>query len=605
MKRKRGREADLHSLANLLLEGRRVVVVTGAGLSAASGIPTFRGSTTSTWHLTCSQKARRSVFLKNPRQWYNSFWLPSFPHSYLCCHKANEGHEAIAFLAHQFPGVRIITQNIDGLHFATRTTPCHAGNLIECHGRLGRYKCLNASCSFAYAKVIELIDLPSEMAELLGSEHVEKGPPVLASPPLCPGCQQPASPLSLLFDEGYESHSAYRFDEAMDWISSADALVFVGTSHAVTIGSLALKEARRRSMPVFDFNLEVLLRPSAGLQVATIKGKCEEALPELLALVALLQGPVECMRAYSLDPILWEPLTPNCVRVSLSCEHNRKVHPSQDMEQSIESTWEEKSRQQPSIFNALKFRLSSWERELSSDDASGSSNLRLVLGMTDYKSFLGTHWGPQASRFVHDGCNSKYRDPTVYLSQKLGVGCVLETSDGYIVMLKRSKAVAEGQGRVDGPGGHPEPSRLGIGDVYLTIDELTIKHEVNLEQRVVAEIFDSIANEIRDEVNVPLACLSLPALLMGIVRQNNSHGTPSAGFYVKTLLSADKVREQYALGATEAFESTGLVFFRVEDIVPDEVSSGKCFSDQGLTPTPSLQGYLELWRQHRGNGFLL
>ena len=58
---------------------------------------------------------------------------------------------------------------------------------------------------------------------------------LLKEPPLCPGCSRPCMPQALLFDEGYHSHSHYKFETAEEWIAKASALVFVGTSFAVTI----------------------------------------------------------------------------------------------------------------------------------------------------------------------------------------------------------------------------------------------------------------------------------------------------------------------------------------------------------------------------------
>lgn len=51
----------------------------------------------------------------------------------------------------------------------------------------------------------------------------------------CPGCGEASSPMSLLFDEDYDSHSFYDFEKAEDWFKEADAVVFVGTSFAVTL----------------------------------------------------------------------------------------------------------------------------------------------------------------------------------------------------------------------------------------------------------------------------------------------------------------------------------------------------------------------------------
>lgn len=69
----------------------------------------------------------------------------------------------------------------------------------------------------------------------------------------------------------------------------------------------------------------------------------------------------------------------------------------------------------------------------------------------------GTNWSPAAARLAADGARDFPWLEGAYLSQKLGVGAVVETTDGFVLTLRRSKGVAEGQGRMDAPGGHPEP----------------------------------------------------------------------------------------------------------------------------------------------------
>lgn len=82
--------------------------------------------------------------------------------------------------------------------------------------------------------------------------------------------------------------------------------------------------------------------------------------------------------------------------------------------------------------------------------------LRLQLGLTCYKDFLGTNWSHEAVNLQQRGL-LEVGDPQAMLAQPLGVGAVLLTSDGQVVMLRRSQRVAEAAGLLDIPGGHPEP----------------------------------------------------------------------------------------------------------------------------------------------------
>ena len=83
----------------------------------------------------------------------------------------------------------------------------------------------------------------------------------------------------------------YRFDEAMSWFESAEALVFVGTSFSVNITSLALTQARKRGLAVFNFNLrDALNGKDKRYQVHNVLGLCEEKLSKLVDLVTALKG---------------------------------------------------------------------------------------------------------------------------------------------------------------------------------------------------------------------------------------------------------------------------------------------------------------------------
>jgi NAD-dependent deacetylase len=280
MTRSRSKEAALQHLARLLREGKRVTVVTGAGLSAASGIPTFRGAVSSIWQLTSAAKARRSVLLADPLRWYNEFWLKHFPDSFLHC-KPNAGHEALANIAAACSEMSIVTQNIDGLHQSTAAAWPHSAQLAECHGRLGLYKCVQeqAGCQYASTAVVE----PTKQFPVDLQQELQQG--IVQAVPQCPACGNVAAPLSLMFDEDYDSHTFYRFSAVRQWLSAADAIVFVGTSFTVTVTQIALDEARSRRVPVFDFNLASTLHSSPALNVQTIEGPAEETLPLLAALV--------------------------------------------------------------------------------------------------------------------------------------------------------------------------------------------------------------------------------------------------------------------------------------------------------------------------------
>ncbi|XP_036618158.1 uridine diphosphate glucose pyrophosphatase NUDT22 [Trichosurus vulpecula] len=239
------------------------------------------------------------------------------------------------------------------------------------------------------------------------------------------------------------------------------------------------------------------------------------------------------------------------VRAELSPAYDRRPLPGG--EDSIVAAWDARRQAQPWIFNAPKFRLHS--AVLGPPDPGGPC-LMLRMGLTSYQDFLGTNWAGSAGRLRCQG-KADWGDAQAYLADPLGVGAMLGTLDGFLVFLRRSLRVAEAPGLIDVPGGHPEPQALFPGE--------TPRHEDLPEDLVVPELFSSILQEIRDEVNVPLSTLSRP-LLLGIARNETSAGRASAEFYVSCNLTSEQVRTLYMTGGPEAHESTGIIFMETQRV---------------------------------------
>lgn len=205
------------------------------------------------------------------------------------------------------------------------------------------------------------------------------------------------------------------------------------------------------------------------------------------------------------------------------------------------------------------------------DDQETRTLLTLRLGLTCYKDYLGTNWSLRVAELRRLG-EAEFGDPLALLAQPLGVGAVLCTADGQVVLIRRSQRVAEAGGLLDIPGGHPEPKvvceRLGQA-----VCEEQISVDMMQQRPVVSELFSSVCAEIRDEVNVPLSSLGQP-VLMGVALNHTSAGRPSAEFYVSCSLTSDEVRKLYWKGGAEAHESTDIVFLsRTEMLQLDRSSS--------------------------------
>uniref|UniRef100_A0A8C5CT47 Uncharacterized protein n=1 Tax=Gadus morhua TaxID=8049 RepID=A0A8C5CT47_GADMO len=132
------------------------------------------------------------------------------------------------------------------------------------------------------------------------------------------------------------------------------------------------------------------------------------------------------------------------------------------LESHIEEVWAKRVTREPWLFNGSKFRLHSFTFDSSKAPMSrrgrseAGPRLTLRLGLTSYKDFLGTNWSERAGALRRRG-ETELNDPCGLLAQPLGVGGVLCTSDGKVVLIRRSQRVAEAGGLLDIPGGHPEP----------------------------------------------------------------------------------------------------------------------------------------------------
>ena len=103
----------------------------------------------------------------------------------------------------------------------------------------------------------------------------------------------------------------------------------------------------------------------------------------------------------------------------------------------------------PYLFNQSKFR---YDYGIPND----SGEFVLHLGLTDYKSYVGSNLGSQWKVFYNEGVNAGNRH--AFFANPLGNQCIVVLKDGSHVFVNRSHQVAEGEGKLTCLGGHPEPS---------------------------------------------------------------------------------------------------------------------------------------------------
>ena len=214
--------------------------ITGAGVSASSGIPTFRGNdgfwTVGSVNYTPQEMATRSMYENYPADFL--LWYFKRFASYRNV-KPNLTHYWLA-------DKKLITQNIDGLDGK-------AGNkdYISIHGRLDKVVCyknqLEEQVPFdANWNEIDLSLNPSN--EVLKKELLKKFKIKFYNGRFIPQNGVSLKPYVLLFDEIYTD--LYRISEAEDWMNKAQKIIFIGTSFSVNITSIALRIAISRGIKI-------------------------------------------------------------------------------------------------------------------------------------------------------------------------------------------------------------------------------------------------------------------------------------------------------------------------------------------------------------------
>lgn len=191
----------IEEAARKLAGVKHLVVLTGAGVSKESGIPTFREAQDGLWaRYDPMMMASREGFLSNPKlvwEWYE------YRFGMVESAQPNAGHIAIVELEQIIPSVSVVTQNIDGLHQAAGSR-----NVIELHGSIRRYKCLNGRHT-GFTR-----------ADLAG----------LDKPPRCPRCGDLLRPDVVWFGEYL---AAEVLAAAFTLSKQCDAMLVVGTSGVV------------------------------------------------------------------------------------------------------------------------------------------------------------------------------------------------------------------------------------------------------------------------------------------------------------------------------------------------------------------------------------
>lgn len=241
----------IHLAREALSRAKSIAVLTGAGISAESGIPTFRDALTGLWEkFTPEQLATPDAFLANPKlvwEWYQ--WR----REKVADARPNPGHAALVDLERKCiardANFTLITQNVDGLHQLAGNR-----NVIELHGNIRRVKC------FDNHHPIEFWDATGEI------------------PPRCPKCGSMLRPDVVWFGESLPEDA---LDAAMRAARNCDVFLSIGTSAVVEPAASMPYAARNTGAMVIEINSEST--PLTGAAQISLRGMAGVLLPQIVA----------------------------------------------------------------------------------------------------------------------------------------------------------------------------------------------------------------------------------------------------------------------------------------------------------------------------------
>jgi NAD-dependent deacetylase len=270
--------SPLHVLTESLRAARRglILVVTGAGISAPSGLATFRGSEPDAiWNESDVELATEALFRRDPvRHW--RWYVERFDG--ILSARPNPAHRALVALEgwqrDRSGELLVVTQNIDTLHEAAGQE-----RLVKVHGTADRLRCSRRGCELG----APFGSLPIEEAGLepLG-ETVRSGADDATLRPLlprCPACEALLRPHALFFDETYDSHADYRWDEVQRAVDRAHLTLFVGTSFSVGVTDLAVRSALFAKTPALAIDPAGSRSEGDAPGVRCLAAPAEELLP--------------------------------------------------------------------------------------------------------------------------------------------------------------------------------------------------------------------------------------------------------------------------------------------------------------------------------------
>lgn len=259
------------------LSGRRLAVLTGAGISTDSGIPDYRGPDSppanpmTIRQFTSSREYRQRYWARNHLGW-----------RHMAQTRPNAGHRALAALERAGVVTGVITQNVDLLH-----TKAGSRNVINLHGTYAQVVCLDCGYTMSRAALADQLEAANpgftERAERVGGIAVAPDADAVVDDTEsfhvvdCPACGGMLKPDIVYFGE---SVSKDVVAQAYSMVETADALLVAGSSLTVFSGYRFVRHAAALGMPIAIINRG----PTRGDELATVK--IDNGCSEILVLLA-------------------------------------------------------------------------------------------------------------------------------------------------------------------------------------------------------------------------------------------------------------------------------------------------------------------------------
>jgi NAD-dependent protein deacetylase/lipoamidase len=239
-------EHSLQKIRTRLAQAKSVTVLTGAGISADSGVPTFRGAEGLWKNFRPEELASPEAFERNPTlvwEWYN--WRREL----LATKNPNPGHQALVELEHRTERFWLITQNVDGLHAAAGSQ-----KLSEIHGNIWKVRCTKCGV------VTDNFEVPIVIL------------------PRCASCQGLLRPHIVWFGESLNPQD---LQNSYNALQSCEVLIIIGTSGAVYPAASFGAVAKDHGALVIELNLDPT--PNSDLVDMAIHGRAKDLVPRLLS----------------------------------------------------------------------------------------------------------------------------------------------------------------------------------------------------------------------------------------------------------------------------------------------------------------------------------